>query len=71
MKKEVRVEVKEIIKNSNNTSQKKHLATQKQLRVWLEAEKFEKFKKTAYENNTSMYRLINDFINTYLLESQK
>ncbi len=68
VKKQVRVEIKEIFKNNNNTAQKKYLSSQKQLRVWLDAEKFDSFKRCAEENNTSMHRLINDFVDTYLIE---
>ena len=68
MKKEIKVEIKEIIKNSNHTAQKKYLSNQKQLRVWLDAEKFESFKAAASRNNTSMHRLINDYIDEYLFQ---
>ena len=67
LKKETKTEVRSIIKNNNNTAQKKYLSSRKQLRVWLEAEKFDHFKTVASDNGTSMHRLINDFIDDYLL----
>lgn len=71
MKKEIKVEIKEIIKNSNHPAQKKYLSNQKQLRVWLDAEKFENFKAVASLNNISMHRLINDYIDEYLFQHRK
>lgn len=70
MKKELKIEVKEIIKNSNHRAQKKYLSSQKQLRVWLDAEKFENFKTAAEHSGTSMHRLINDFVDEYLIDSE-
>ena len=70
MKKELKTEVKEIIKNSNHRAQKKYLSSQKQLRVWLDAEKFESFKTAAEHSGTSMHRLINDFVDEYLIDSE-
>lgn len=67
LKKETKTELRSIIKNNNNTAQKKYLSSRKQLRVWLEAEKFDHFKTVASDNGTSMHRLINDFIDDYLL----
>ena len=67
-KKEDKSEVREVLKNNNNTAQKKYLANRRQLRVWVEEDKFEEFKKTAVCNGTSMHRLINDYICSYLLE---
>ena len=55
-----------VFKSQNNMAQKKYLASQKQLRVWLDADKFEAFKQLASENGTSMHRLINDFVEEYL-----
>ena len=54
------------LRSQNNVAQKKYLASQKQLRVWLDAEKFEAFKSAASGNGTSMHRLINDFVDEYL-----
>ena len=48
------------------TSQKKYLSQQKQLRVWVNADKFEKFKNAAQKNGESIYGLINKFIDEYL-----
>ena len=46
--------------------QKKHLATQKQLRVWMSPEKFEALKAKAAQNCTSVYALVNQWIDRYL-----
>ena len=51
-----------------HTAQKKYLSTQKQLRVWLDSDKFETFKKVAELSGTSMHRLINDYIDEYLFQ---
>ena len=53
-------------KNPNYASQYKFLSGRSQLRVWVEKEKYEKFKKTVRKNGTSIYRLINDFVDNYL-----
>lgn len=53
-------------KNDKYTSQKKYLSKKKQLRVWVDADKFEKFKNAVSENNESIYGLINNFIDEYL-----
>ena len=42
--------------------QKKHLATQKQLRVWMSPEKFEALKAKG----TSVYALVNQWVDQYL-----
>ena len=49
-----------------NNSQKKFLATQKQLRVWIKPEKYDLFKTKVEENDTSIYAVINDFIDNYI-----
>ena len=64
--KETTYEVREIIKNSNNMSQKKYLASQKQLRVWMEAEKYTNFKALVTQRGKSIHRIINDFVDGYL-----
>lgn len=47
-------------------AQKKYLEKRKQLRVWLDAEKYEAFKEAAEKNGASVYSLINSFVNEYL-----
>lgn len=47
-------------------NQKKYLSKRKQLRVWTTPEKLERFKLKAKDNGTSMYQLINDFMDDYL-----
>lgn len=48
------------------TAQKKYLEKRKQLRVWIDAEKYEAFKEAAEKNGASVYSLINGFVNEYL-----
>ncbi len=48
------------------SAQKKYLEKRKQLRVWLDAEKYETFKEAAEKNGTSVYSLINSFVDEYL-----
>ena len=50
------------------TSQKKYLSTQKQLRVWIDPDKYEALKKMALKNGTSIYALVNGWIDRYLQE---
>ncbi len=47
-------------------AQKKHLQNKKQLRVWMDAEKYESFKTAVQEDGTSIYELINDYVDEYL-----
>ena len=47
-------------------AQKKYLSQKKQLRVWVSADKFEKFKEAVVKNGESIYELINKFIDEYL-----
>ncbi len=51
-------------------SQKKHLSEKKQLRVWVNAEKFDRFKKTVAVQNDSIYRLINEYVDNYLAANE-
>lgn len=55
--------------NNKYSSQKKHLSeNKKQLRVWIDPEKYEKFKSLVNENGTSIYALINQYIDDYIEE---
>lgn len=47
-------------------SQKKYLATRAQLRVWVDAEKYERLKEKANANGTSVYALVNGWMDRYL-----
>lgn len=51
-------------------SQKNHLSKQKQLRVWVNPDKYEAFKQKVEANGTSIYSLINTWIDQYLYESE-
>lgn len=48
------------------SSQKEHLKTQKQLRVWMSPEKLDAFKEATKNNDTTMYAAIHDFVDNYL-----
>lgn len=52
-------------------SQKKHLSNKKQLRVWIDAEKFNRFKITVAAKEDSIYKLINKYVDDYLAENEK
>lgn len=58
------------INNSPNKyqSQKKYLEKKKQLRVWVDETKYTQFKNAVEQNQTSIYALINQFIDDYLNE---
>lgn len=58
------------IKDKYN-SQKKYLSQQKQLRVWVNSDKFERFKNAVSENGESIYGLVNKFIDEYLQSNKK
>ena len=52
-------------------SQKKYLEKKKQLRVWVDENKYNKFKVAVEQNQTSIYALINQFIDNYLNQKGK
>ncbi|MDD6255103.1 MAG: plasmid partition protein ParG [Eubacteriales bacterium] len=47
-------------------AQKKYLATRKKMSVWVDADKYERFKAAVKENGESVYGLINRYIDDYL-----
>ena len=52
-------------------AQKKHLSEhRKQLRVWVDIEKYVTFQELVKKNETSVYSLINNFIDNYIQENQ-
>lgn len=55
-------------KNPVYASQYKFLAKRSQLRVWVEKDKYEKFKRAVEKNGTSIYKLINEFVDNYIGE---
>ncbi len=58
------------MKSTNNQAQKKYLAEKrKQLRVWVENEKYEQFKQAVEKDRTSIYAVINAFIDSYIAEA--
>lgn len=46
--------------------QKKYLEKQKQLRVWVNSEKYEQFKLLAQKNGQSLYSIVNKMIDEYI-----
>lgn len=49
------------------STQKKHLSeNKKQLRVWVDTEKYAKFQEAVKKNETSIYALINNYIDEYI-----
>ncbi len=65
-KKEITDDKKANLKNGNNIPQKKYLLGQKQLRVWMDSDKFEVLKKLTAERGTSIHRIINNFVDAYI-----
>lgn len=52
-----------------NAAQKKCLAkTRKQLRVWVEKQKYEQFRQLVSDDGESIYSVINSFIDSYIKE---
>ena len=49
-------------------SQKRHLASKKQLRVWMDAKKYDRLKEAVSAENESIYGLINKFVDNYLAD---
>lgn len=49
-------------------AQKRYNAKRKQLRVWTDPEKYEAFKALADKNGSSVYGLINRFMDDYIVE---
>ena len=56
--------------NDKYASQKKHLATKKRLMVWTSPDKLDAFKAAVEQNGTSMYAVINDFMDEYIEKSK-
>ena len=49
------------------SAQKKYLSSKKkQLRVWVDAEKYDVFQQNVKKNGESIYSLINKFIDDYI-----
>ena len=56
---------------SKYAAQMKHLAqNRKQLRVWVDAEKYAVFQELVRKNETSIYALVNGFIDDYIQNNQ-
>ena len=54
---------------SKYSTQKKYLSSQKQLRVWLSPEKYDALKEKAHTEGTSIYALVNHWVDDYLQET--
>ena len=52
-------------------SQKKYLTTKKQLRVWVDPDKYDALKQKAKINGTSVYALVNEWVDQYLKRIRK
>lgn len=53
-------------KNDKYSTQKKYLSTKKQLRVWIDPDKYTALKEKAERDKTSIYALVNGWIDQYL-----
>ena len=51
------------------STQKKYLASRKQLRVWLSPEKYDALQEKARTEGTSIYALVNHWVDAYLQET--
>ena len=58
-------------KNDKYSAQKKYLKNKKQLRVWMEEEKYDCFKETAQNNGQSIYELVHKWVDEYLEKQGK
>lgn len=57
---------------SKYSAQQEHLKNKrKQLRVWVESDKYERFAEKVKQNGTSIYALVNQFIDDYLQEAKE
>lgn len=54
---------------SKYSTQKRYLSSQKQLRVWLSPEKYDALKEKAHTEGTSIYALVNRWVDEYLQET--
>lgn len=54
------------MKEDKYATQKKYLSTRKQLRVWVDPQKYEALKTKAQSRGTSVYALVNQWIEQYL-----
>lgn len=53
--------------NDKNSAQKKYLSEKrKQLRVWVENQKYEQFRQLVSDDGESIYSVINSFIDSYI-----
>lgn len=50
------------------SAQKKYLSNKKRLSVWVDPDKYERFKEKAKANGTSVYALVNQLMDDYLAQ---
>ena len=53
-------------KKNEKAVKDRFFSDKRQLRVWVRADKFERFKKELENEGLSLYRFINDFIDVYI-----
>ena len=49
-------------------AQKKYLSQKKRVSVWMDADKYEKFKAAVQQNGDSIYALVNKLADDYLAD---
>ena len=55
------------MENDKYSTQKKNISeNKKKLRVWVDTEKYAKFQEAVKKNETSIYSLINNYIDEYI-----
>ena len=59
------------MENDKYAPQKKYLEKRYNLRVWVDQEKYDRFKALVDANGTSVYALVNQMIDRYIEENRK
>lgn len=57
------------MEQNNYEPQKKYLDKRKQLRVWIDPQKYAEFQAAVEKNGTSIYAVINDYIEKYIIDT--
>ena len=52
-------------------AQKKYLAQKKRVSVWMDADKYERFKAAVQQNGDSIYALVNKLADDYLASKEQ
>lgn len=53
-------------KTDQYAAQKKYLQSKKRLSVWMDPDKYQRFKEKVQSQGKSVYGVINDFVDQYL-----